>query len=82
MTNPKMKHFLGVNDEYDLFVDPEAFDYNRFRPVWLKNYSNDLLERIAVNEHIRLHVIEVLKERIKNTNDKKYLEIFIKHFVS
>lgn len=81
LTDPKMKDYLGIIDEYDLFVDPETFDYKKFRPVWLKKYNDELLEKIAENEYMRPHVVEVLKERIENTNDKKYLEIFMKHFV-
>ncbi|MGU3472842.1 SIR2 family protein [Paenibacillus sp. D51F] len=79
--DPKMKNFIGFNDEYDLFVEPESFDYNKFKPIWLKQYSEVVLKNMAENEHIRPHLIEVLKERIKNTNDKNYLEIFMKHFV-
>ena len=81
LTDPTMKDYLGVYDEYDLFVAPEAFEYDKFRPAWLKGYRDEFLEQIAENEHMRPPVIEVLKERIKNTNDKRYLEIFIKHFV-
>lgn len=82
LTDPKMKNYIGIDDEYDLFVSPESFDYNNLRPVWLKKYSDGLLEKIAEDEYIRPHVVEVLKERIKNTNDKKYLEIFMKHFLA
>ncbi|URT72720.1 SIR2 family protein [Cytobacillus firmus] len=81
LTDLRMKDYLGVIDEYDFFVDPEVFDYEKFRPIWLKNYGDKLLEKIIKNEYMRPQVIEILKERIKNTNDKKYLEIFIKHIV-
>lgn len=81
ITDIKMRSYLGVNDEYDLFVGPEFFDFTKFRPAWLKNYSDNLLDKIAQNEHIRPHIIEVLKERIKNTRDKEYFEIFMNHFV-
>lgn len=53
LTDPKMKDYIGINDENDLFVNTEAFDYNKFRPV--KNYRDDLLEKIAQNEYIRPH---------------------------
>jgi hypothetical protein len=82
LTDPKMKDYVGIKDEYDFFVSPQSFDYDKFRPIWLKNYREHLLEKIAQNEYMRPHVIEVLKERIKNSNDKKYLEIFMNHFVS
>ncbi|MGE6717530.1 SIR2 family protein [Peribacillus frigoritolerans] len=81
LTDLRMKNYLGVIDEYDFFVDPQMFDYEKFRPVWLKNYHDKLLEKIINNEDMRPYVIEILKERIKNTNDKKYLEIFIENFV-
>lgn len=81
LTDSRMKDYMGINDEYDLFVDPEAFDYDKFSPSWLKNYSEELLKKIAENEHMRPHIIEVLKERIKNTKDKKYLDIFMECFL-
>lgn len=81
LANPKMKDYLGVNDEYDLFVDPEAFDYKKLSPAWLKKYSDELLKKIVENETMRPHIIEVLKERMKTTNDKQYFEIFMKCFI-
>lgn len=81
LTDSRLKDYIGVNDEYDLFVDPEAFDYDKLSPSWLKNYSDELLEKIADNKYMRSHIIEVLKERIKNTKDKKYLEVLMKHFL-
>ncbi|WP_404328081.1 hypothetical protein [Mesobacillus maritimus] len=81
INNSKMKGFIGINDEYDFFVDPENFDYQKFIPSSLKNYNDKLLSEIAGNKHLNHHVIEVLKERIKNTNDKRYLEILMNHFI-
>lgn len=81
LSDSRLKDYIGVNDEYDLFVDPEAFDYDKFSPSWLKKYSDELLEKIADNKYMRSNIIEVLKERIKNTKDKKYLEVLMKHFL-
>ncbi len=81
INNSKMKDFIGINDEYDFFVDPENFDYKKFIPSWLKNYNDKLLGKIAGNKHMKHHVIEVLKERVENSNDKWYLEILMNHFI-
>lgn len=81
LTDDKMKDYIGVIDEYDFFVDPETFDYKKFNPSWLINYSDRLLEKISQNKYMRPHVIKTLKEKIKDTNDKKYTNILIKHFI-
>lgn len=61
LIDSRMKDYLGIDDEYELFVDPESFDYDKFNPSWLKNYSDDLLEKMAENEHMRPHIIKVLR---------------------
>ncbi|WP_079708736.1 hypothetical protein [Paraliobacillus ryukyuensis] len=81
ITNDKMKEFIGINDEYDFFVDPENFDYKKFIPSWLKNYNEKLLSEIDGNKYMKNQVIEILKERINNSNDKRYLEILMNHFI-
>ncbi|MEH7077989.1 hypothetical protein V7101_05045 [Bacillus velezensis] len=81
INNSKMEEFIGMDDQYDFFVDPENFDYKKFIPSWLKNYNDKLLGKIAGNKHMKHHVIEVLKERVKNSNDKRYLEILMNHFI-
>jgi len=81
INNPKLKEFTGMNDEYDFFVDPENFNYQKFIPAWLKKYNEKLLKEISDNENMYPHVIEVLKERIMSTNDKRYLEILMNHFL-
>lgn len=81
LSDKRMMDYIGIDDEYDLFIDPEHFDYSKFKATWLKKYPDDLLEKIARNSFMHPHVIEVLKERIINSKDKKYIEIFIKHFI-
>ncbi|WP_421535929.1 SIR2 family protein [Priestia sp. D3YE.R1] len=81
LTDTRMRDYVGFIDEYDFFVSPESFDYKKFKPVWLKRYNEGLLQRIAQNQYMQPRIIEILKERIKNTNDKKYLHIFMKYFL-
>ncbi|WP_319995466.1 SIR2 family protein [Trichococcus shcherbakoviae] len=81
LNNSKMKDFVGIDDEYDLFVDPEDFDYKKFKAIWLKNYSEELLEKISKDKNMRPHLIEILKERVKNSKDKRYLDILLKYFM-
>ncbi|MGR6342640.1 SIR2 family protein [Priestia megaterium] len=81
LTNTRMRDYVGIIDEYDLFVDPKNFNYENFNPTWLKEYSKTLLKKISENDDMRSPIIKILKERIKNTNDKEYLNIFINHFI-
>lgn len=80
--DPIMKQFMGAIDEYDMFVEPEFFDYEeKFNPVWLKKYTSGLLQEIAKNEHMRPQLIEALKEKVKNTNEKQYARILLDYFL-
>lgn len=81
LTNSKMREYIGIEPEYDFFVDPQNFNYNEFIPSWLKNYSEPLLEKISANEYMRGPLIEILKDRIKLSNDKRYFEIFVQYFM-
>ncbi|WP_028594645.1 SIR2 family protein [Paenibacillus assamensis] len=78
----RMKNYRGLNEEYDMFLEPESFDYNSFEPRWLKTYSDKLLEKMSQNKFMRPHIVENLKECILNTNDKNYIEIFLRYFAS
>lgn len=77
----KMKTFIGIDDEYDLFVDPENFDYSKFKPVWLKHYSDSILDEMSKNTVMHSNIVSILKERINNTSDKRYVDILLKHFI-
>lgn len=79
--NHKIKDFVGINNEFDFFVDPKNFDYKNFVPSWLKQYSGELLDEISKNKHMKPQIIKILKERIEKTKDKKYLEILLNHFL-
>jgi len=81
LTDTRMRDYVGLVNEYDFFVSPQSFDYEKFNPIWLKSYSDSLLENISKNDDMRPHILKALKERIKDTNDKEYLNIFIKHFI-
>lgn len=82
LRDPTMKRFVGVVDEYDMFVEPESFDFeNKFNPAWLKTYNNGLLHEIATNKHMRPHVLAALKEKVMKTNDKEYARIVLDHFL-
>ncbi len=77
----KLKDFKGVIAEYDMFIDPENFDYSKFDTVWLKRYSDDLLDKMSKNRHMRNNIIKILKERLTDTKDNTYFKILLKHFV-
>lgn len=77
----KLKEFKGVVDEYDMFIDPEGFDYSKFDPVWLKYYSDETIQKMAENENMRIKIVNILKDRLANSKDHLYLNILLKHFV-
>ena len=81
LTSSKMREYIGIEPEYDFFIDPQNFDYDEFIPSWLKTYSKPLLVKISANEHMKDHLIEILKDRIKFSNDKRYFEIFVEYFM-
>lgn len=80
ITSVEMKKYTGMEAEYDFLVDPENFNYDMFVPSWLLTYSNQLLEKISANIYMRENITEILSEFIVSTNDKRYVEIFLKHF--
>ncbi len=80
LTDSKLKEYLGFHDEYDFFVAPDKFNYERFLPSWLKKYNDRILHMIAQNKHMRTHISEILKEYAKTTKDISYYEIYIKYF--
>lgn len=77
----KLKEFKGVVDEYDLFIDPEGFDYSKFDPVWLKHYSDETIQKMAENENMRINIVNILKDKLAGSKDHLYLNILLKHFV-
>ena len=81
LKNKELEDYKGVVDEYDMFIDPDGFDYAKFDPVWLKRYSDDLLMKISENKYMRNNILKILKERIINSKDQTYLSIVLKHFV-
>lgn len=81
LKNKELEEYKGVVDEYDMFIDPDGFDYAKFDPVWLKRYSDDLLMKISENKYMRNNILKILKERIINSKDHTYLSMLLKHFV-
>ena len=81
LKNKELEEYKGVVDEYDMFIDPDGFDYAKFDPVWLKRYSDDLLMKISENKYMRNNILKILKERIINSKDHTYLGMLLKHFV-
>lgn len=79
--NEKLKEFKGVADEYDMFIDPECFDYSKFDPVWLKHYSDKTIQKMAENENMRINIVNILKDKLADSKDHLYLKILLKHFV-
>lgn len=79
--NPKLLDYLGIIDEYDMFVNPESFDFDKFKPRWVKKYSINLLDKISKDERIKDKILNQLIERIKMTHDKRYIDIVFEFFI-
>jgi hypothetical protein len=72
---------LGMDDEYDFFVDPLHFDYTKFKVVWLRMYSHNLLIKISNNEKMKQNIVPMLKNKILSSSNNQYTEILIKYFI-
>ncbi|MCT4632904.1 MAG: SIR2 family protein [Firmicutes bacterium] len=73
----RMESLLGTDDQFDLFVSPSTFDYEKFQIGWLKYYSYGLLKDMSANEYIRPHMLK----KLKDSKESKYREILIHHFL-
>lgn len=76
----KLKEYKGVVDEYDMFIEPDTFDYTKFEPEWLKRYSDELLTKISENDYMRNKILEVLKEKLLGSKDNECLNIVLRYF--
>ena len=72
---------LGMDDEYDFFVDHLHFDYSKFKAVWLRTYSHHLLIKISNNEKMKQNIVPMLKNKILSSSNNEYTEILIKYFI-
>lgn len=77
----KPKEYTGIVDEYDMFVEPESFDYSKFKPEWLKSYPEELLNKISENNHMRKNILAALKEKLVDSKDHVYMNILLRYFV-
>lgn len=81
INNEKFKEFKGIVDEYDMFIEPNTFDYSKFKPWWLKNYPEKLIKKMVENSHMREKILKILKKSLMDSKDRTYLKILLKHFI-
>lgn len=78
----ELEKYLGVCDEFDMLVDPESFDFESKMDLdWLKYYTPKVLKAIFDNEIFKIRISPVLKASIKETHDKRLVEIFLDYCV-
>ncbi|BES63688.1 hypothetical protein SANA_01270 [Gottschalkiaceae bacterium SANA] len=77
----RMKNFVGFSDQFDLFVSPETFDFEKFEVSWLRYYNLEVIKEMAKNEYMRSHLLETLKASAKESKDNRYYEILVACFL-
>ena len=77
----KIKKFIGYNNQFDFLVDSENFNYEKFEVRWLMNYRKNLLEMISRKETIKNIIQKKLIEKIKESNNREYMNILINYFL-
>lgn len=50
---------MGIINEYDFFGS-STFGYANFCPAWLNDYSDGLIDKIAENNYMHIHLIEII----------------------
>lgn len=79
--NDKLKDYTGIVDEYDMFVDPNSFDYSKFKLYWLKKYPDELLMKISENKYMHDSISKCIKQNADNLKDARYISILCKYFL-
>jgi len=71
----RIKDFIGFSDEFDFYVAPENFDFDKFNPVWLIDLFENSLTSIAKNSYMKAPVIKAVMEHLKETKDHKMIGV-------
>jgi len=79
--NDKLKDYTGIVDEYDMFVDPNSFDYSKFKLYWLKKYPDELFMKIYENKYMHDSISKCIKQNADNLKDARYISILCKYFL-
>lgn len=57
--------FQGISDKFDFFSDMENFNYKKFEPSWLNEFSVAEVHRNISNNDTNTYIKELLKEYLK-----------------
>ena len=73
--------FKGENKIFDLFIDIDNFDYDKFKIDWIFRFSLSLHEEISKNKEAKKAIKRKLKRKIINERVNKDLkEIFFEYY--
>lgn len=74
---PELKIFTELNDFETWILNPEAFDYTKFDPIWLLEFNYPIvLNRLKGNQHIANRI----EKRLRQEFDPILAEIKYKYF--
>ena len=72
----KFREFTKYSDKLEFLIDPDNFDYNKFKDEWILDYNRGFHKAISKTK-AGLKVKTILEQYIKNgQNDKKLLNLY------
>ena len=70
-----LNKFKGMSSYYDWLIDMRTFDYSKFNPLWINEYSTSYyLQRIFKVPQVRIKVKEYLQNNYHPTLARYYVE--------
>lgn len=86
LTKSNYAKFQGVNDEFDFLFQYQDFDFGKFNPEWLIDFSDKLIEKIASKKTVRRKIQKVVNksidEHIYTTDIENKLIRIVCHYLS
>lgn len=72
----RFREFTKYSDKLEFLIDPDNFDYNKFKDEWILDYNRGFHKAIAKTK-AGLKVKRILEQYINNgQNDKKLLSLY------
>ena len=77
--------FLGYSSLFDFLVEYSEYDFSSFDVSWLLIFSDNILNTIAENSHVKekirsIIVIELENKKLLQSEFERLNEILIKYF--
>lgn len=80
ISKKKIECFIGHCDEFDMFVDPENFDFeNKINWKWFRFYSIKVRNMIFGNDIMRERIRSLMKKEIMERFDEDLVRIYMEY---